>query len=187
ISCKKEGSILLPSLELRTMNVRDLYGHERYQVPDDAVRTYAVCRDCAEAYLRGAGGRLTRKLLSFGLVLAVGLCLTIFSYGREQVFFMTGLAALFCGAAGLITSLRDQRRSAAEEAGLSTEERLTAAAWQVFLKNAPTQMQDGLWKLTYLPVNEKTLSTKPGDLTVLYEIHPSVAKEVMQKIGHPQA
>ena len=189
ISCGKTAELPIRALQLRTMHVRGMEGEEKYQVPDDAVTEYSVCRECAEKELARllSGGTIRKRLLIFGLVLVLGIPLALLFRGRERVFFVTGIAAVFAGAAGLVSTLRDWNEERRRLSALPKEEALYEAAWQVFLAHAPSQMQDGRWKLTYLPVNEKTYATKPGDLMVLYDIQAGVAKEVMTKIGHPQA
>ena len=190
IACGKDAQIVLRTLQLRTMHVRGLTGEDKYQVPDDAVGEYGVCRECAEKWLREggtAGGRAVRKYILFGILFCAGIVLSVVFRGSGHVLMMPAAAAVFAGAAGLVSAFRGSAEEKKRIGAMPLEEALREAAFQVFLEKAPKEMEEGQWKLTYIPVNEKTLSTKPGDLTVIYDIQPAVAKEVMLKIGHPQA
>lgn len=190
IACGKEAKIMVRTLQLRTMHVRGLTGEDKYQVPDDAVRDYGVCEECAGKWLREsgtAGGRAVRRYVLFGVLFCAGAGLLLAFHGSGYVLMMPAAAAVFAGAAGLVSAFRESAAEKNRINAMTEEEALREAAFHVFLEKAPREMEEGQWKLTYIPVNEKTLSTKPGDLTVIYDIQPAVAKEVMLKIGHPNA
>jgi len=192
IACDKESGSELKALQLWTMHVRGLTGEDKYQVPDDSVTSYCVCEDCAKQWLSELGwkGKRTRKkLLTFLLVLIVGAAAAMFFRQIDQVLFLTGLSAVLCGAVGLIATYRKAAAEKKRFQALPSREAMEEAAYQVLIRHAPAKMQTskGDWNVTYVPVTEKTLKTKPGDLMVMYDIQPSVAKEVMLKIGHPDA
>ena len=190
ISCKKEADFTLKALQLRTMHVRGMTGEDKYQVPDDEVREYGVCRECAQKWIAqntNTQGQAWKQYGAFAGILCAGILILLFLRQQDTVFLMLGCAAVFCGGAGLISKVRQEKQKGEHLGALSEEELFQEAAWEVFTHHAPQYMKEKQWKLTYIPVNEKTLNTKPGDLTVIYDIQPGVAKEVMVKIGHPQA
>ena len=59
-------------------------------------------------------------------------------------------------------------------------EALEEAAWDVYLAEAPKK--EGQNDLTYIPVNEKTLARKNGDLMILYRLLPEIAVEAWKRI-----
>ena len=192
IACNKETGTEVKVLQLRTMHVRGLTGEDKYQVPDDAVTSFGVCENCARQWLAQTGWKgqpARRKMLAFSLVLCAGIVIAVVFRGKDQVLLTTGLAAVFCGIAGLCTTYRGSMAEKTRFLAMSEKEAMEEAAYKVLLQHAPAKMksQNGDWNITYLPVTEKTLKTKPGDLMVMYDIQPAVAKEVMQKIGHPEA
>ncbi len=198
IACHKQAQYTIRALQLRTLHVRTMTGEEKYQVPDDSVLEYGVCRECAAKRLKehrtGQSGR--KRIIIFAVIALAGVLLLTGAArigalaGQDQisqVLRMLGLAAVICGIAGFLATARDAGAEKKRLSGMTEEKALEECAWQVFLDHAPKEMGEEKWNLTYIPVNAKTLSTLPGDLMILYDIQPGVAKEVMKKIGHPKA
>ena len=198
IACHKQAQYTIRALQLRTLHVRAMTGEEKYQVPDDKVLEYGVCRECAQKRLKehrtGKSGR--KRTIIFAIIALAGVLLLFGAAqagaltGQDQlvrVLRMVGLAAVLCGGAGFISTAKEAGAERKRLSGMSGEAALEECAWQVFLDSAPKEMGEEKWSLTYIPVNEKTLATLPGDLMILYDLQQGVAKEVMKKIGHPKA
>ena len=188
IACGKEADHELRSLMIETMHLRGLDGDKPLQRLGKKVETTGVCSECAEKYLKaaGAGGkRVMKKYLIFGLILLVG-ALVILAGHTDRVFLTTGIAAVFCGLAGLVTEFLQARTQKKEFDEMSDEKRYEKAAWQVFLQHASKKSEDEYFDRTYMPVNDETRHMIPGDLMVLYKIEPVCVKKMMRMIHNPQ-
>lgn len=190
IRCGKAPAYPVRALEVRTLHVRGLGGEQRVQALGDEKRS-AVCDACARKQLALALDPFRAakpQLLGFGAVFAAGLVLgaAVLLFVREsrQVFLLLALAALACGVLGIADAVKKAKEKAAALRALPEEEALAEAAWDVFLAEAPKK--EGENDLTYIPVNEKTLRRKNGDLMVLYRLLPEIAVEAWKRI-HPEA
>ena len=72
------------------------------------------------------------------------------------------------GASGL--RILPLRRADAEE----------EAAWEAFSNALPKKDEDN--DLTYIPINKKTLAMKNGDLMIMYNLLPEIAKKAWSEI-----
>ena len=165
-------------LEVQTLHVRDFGGEKRVQALG-LFQDYAICRECAAARLAAVKSPRKRLLLSgaaFGAIFLLGAALTAFylrASGPGGAMRLLGFAGLVCGALGVYSSVKSARALRAEYAALPEEEALERAAWECLLEAAPKKHSDS--DLTYIPVNEKTLAMKNGDLMVLYDLLPGIA------------
>ena len=171
------GSVRYPFrvLEVQTLHVRDITGEKRVQALG-LFQEYGICQDCARHKLyaiREASWELWKQLLPFAVIFVLGAVLTMIFWSGEGVLRLLGLAGLVGGALGFAGSLKSSSQRRKEYAALSDEAALARAAWECLIDSAPKK--DGENDLTYIPVNERTLAMKNGDLMIEYELLPEIA------------
>ena len=186
IRCGGSAEYPIRALEVRTLHVRGIAGERRVQALGDEKQS-AVCARCAREQLNlslNPAQAAGKQILSFGLVLVAGLVIEAISFlfirESRQVFILLGLAALVCGGLGIYDALRKAKEKAASLRELPETEALEEAAWDVFAAEAPKK--EDINDLTYIPVNEKTLRRKNGDLMVLYHLLPDIAVAAWNKL-----
>lgn len=162
-------------LEVQTLHVRDITGERRVQALG-LFQEYGICQGCARHRLdaiREPGRELWKQLLPFAVIIVLGAVLTVIFWFGEGVLRLLGLAGLACGVLGLAGGLKSSSQRRKEYAALSDEAALDRAAWECLIDSAPKK--DGENDLTYIPVNERTLAMKNGDLMIEYELLPEIA------------
>ena len=191
VKCGNSGDFRFRALTVRTVHLREMRGERRVQGLGDFTEL-AACRTCAEQRLEASlkpGKELISRLIPFAAIMLVGAALAaLFSFGGEVlasvglgdwandgVLRLFGLAALVCGALGLIGNLRTFAETRSEYAALPREEALERAAWAVASEGAPQKSGDE--DLTYIPVTARTLAMKNGDLMIAFKLLPEIAKE----------
>ena len=185
IRCGAPAGRSVKALEIRTLHVRSLTGERRVQALGDE-KQGAVCDRCARESLDLSTNPLRavkRKLLVFGSVLAFGIlveALTFLFLGGHQVFVLFGIAALLCGVLGIVDAVRGANAKSRALRMLPESEALEEAAWDVFTAEAPKKEKDE--DLTYIPVNEKTMARKNGDLMILYRLLPDIAVQAWNRL-----
>ena len=186
IRCGGPAAYPIRALEVRTLHVRGLGGERRVQALGDETHT-AVCEACARAQLdlgTDPDRAAKKQILPFAIVLAAGLLIEILTFlfvkESRQVFILLGIAALICGALGIYAALHKAKEKDRALRALPETEALEEAAWDVFEAEAPKKEDQN--DLTYIPINEKTLSRKNGDLMILYHLLPEIAAEAWKKI-----
>lgn len=182
LKCGGPGDFPFRVLEVHTLHVRDLDGEKRVQALGE-FREYAVCASCAQARLDRAlrpGGFLGKKLAPFLAVLVFGLAVTAVCWSGETALRLLGAAGVFCGAAGSVSVLQRAGREKRVFASLPPEGALRRAAWESLLEAAPRKAGDN--DLTYIPVNPETLALKNGDLGIVYDLLPAVAKQAWNRL-----
>ncbi len=175
LKCANHAAYTFRVLEVRTLHVRDITGEKRVQALGD-FKDYAVCKNCADAYLekvKNPGAGLFKRCATFVAVLAFGLLLTIAFWPANYALRLMGISAIICGVIGLISSLQDAQRQQKVYANLDDQQAEALAAWEVLLQNTPKKSADA--DLTYIPVDKKTLMAKNGDLMILYDLLPDIA------------
>ncbi len=175
LKCSNMADYCFRVLEVRTLHVRDITGEKRVQALGEFC-DYAVCKSCAAAHLaqvqRPADGTV-RRCAGFGTVLALGLVLTAVFWRSGGALRMMGISAIICGMLGLVSLTQAARKHRQTYAVLDAERAEALAAWEVLLAHAPKKSADT--DLSYIPVNEKTLAAKNGDLMLLYDLLPDIA------------
>ncbi len=185
IRCGGQAAYPIRALEVRTLHVRSMGGERRVQALGDEKES-AVCEACARAQLAlslDPVKAVKPQLFTFGAVAAAGIAIeavTFLFLNRHRIGILLGLAALVCGGLGIYEALRKAKEKAASLRTLPDAEAAEEAAWDVYLAEAPKK--EGQNDLTYIPVNEKTLARKNGDLMILYRLLPEIAVEVWKKI-----
>ena len=186
VRCGGEAVYPVKALEVRTLHVRSIGGEKRVQALGDE-KTGSVCEACAREQLALSLDpiRASRpQLAAFGAVIAAGILIgaaaLLFVKESRQVFLLLGIAALVCGALGVYEALRKAKEKAAALRALPEAEALEESAWDVYIAEAPRK--EDVNDLTYIPVNEKTLRRKNGDLMVLYKLLPEIAVEAWKRL-----
>lgn len=185
IRCGGQAAYPIRALEVRTLHVRSMGGERRVQALGDEKES-AVCEACARAQLAlslDPVKAVKPQLFTFGAVAAAGIAIeavTFLFLNRHRIGILLGLAALVCGGLGIYEALRKAKEKAASLRTLPDAEAAEEAAWDVYLAEAPKK--EGQNDLTYIPVNEKTLARKNGDLMILYRLLPEIAVEAWKKI-----
>ena len=199
VKCGGKGDFRFRALTVRTVHLREMKGERRVQGLGGFTELSA-CRACAQKRLDDAlrpGRALASRLIPFAAIMIVGaLLVALFTFGggllasaglgdwaNDGVLRLFGLAALLCGALGLIGNLRTFADTRSEYAALPDEEALERAAWAVASEGAPQKSGDE--DLTYIPVTARTLAMKNGDLMIVYKLLPEIAKEA-HRLLHEQ-
>lgn len=200
VKCGGQADLTFRALTVRTIHLREMKGERRVQGLGDFI-LLSACRACAQKRLddiRKPGGALAKRLLPFVIIMLVGVVLAgMLTFGGtflaslglntlagDGVLRLFGLAMLLCGGmgvAGTVSSFLDTRK---EYAPLSDEEALLRAAWAVASEGAPKKSGDE--DLTYIPVTERTLAMKNGDLMIEYKLVPEIAREAYGLLHKPE-
>jgi len=172
----KESEYTFDYLEVQTLHIRDLAGEKRVQALGE-MGTGSVCKSCAAKRLGQIENQTfpVKKLAPFIAIFLIGVFLCAFSLGRDRVFIVVGLGAVACGIMGCYSRLKVAKVKRVEYSALSNEDALEAAAWDVLNEALPNK--DGDNDLTYIPITEKTLELKNGDLMIVYDLLPAIAKK----------
>ena len=185
IRCGRPAAYPIQALEVRTLHVRSLSGERRIQALGDETGG-AVCEACARAQLGLSSDPLKSakpQLIRFGAVFVAGIAIeliTFFLLKGHQIGILLGIAALICGVLGIYDALRKAKEKAVSLRALPEKEALEESAWDVYLSEAPKKENEN--DLTYIPVCEKTLARKNGDLMILYHLLPEIAVEAWKKL-----
>lgn len=174
LKCGGEGRAF-QVMEVQTLHIRDLGGEKRVQALG-RFQTYSLCESCARAWLEETlrpWKTLIRRCLPFALILLFGIMVTVLCWNGENYLRLLGFGGLICGVAGLFSSVRAILAKQREYAALAPEEALERAFWDCLLDAAPKK--DGDNDLTYIPITDKTLSMKNGDLMIAYDLLPEIA------------
>ena len=186
IRCGNPAAYPVRALEVRTLHVRSVGGERRVQALGGEKES-GVCEKCAREQLALSLNPVRaakKEMIRFGIVFAAGILAAaatlLFVRESRQVFLLVALAALVCGALGIYEALKKAKEKAASLAALPETEALEEAAWDVFTAEAPKK--EDVNDLTWIPVNEKTLARKNGDLMILYKLLPEIAVEAWKKL-----
>ena len=172
-------------LPVRTLHIRDLGGERRVQTLDP-FEDHVICEDCARKMLARSRSPLqtARPMLKrFGSIFLIGagiLAADLLLLQGDRVFLLLGLCALGCGVLGCGSALKDSRERSRTLGRMKEEDALAEAAWEAFLEAAPKKSGDE--DITWIPVNERTLARKNGDLMILYDLLPEIAVEAWKRI-----
>ena len=177
IICKsKESEYTFDYLEVQTLHIRDLGGEKRVQALGE-MGSVSVCKACVAKRLGEIENQIfpVKRLAPFIGIFLMGVFLCAFGLGRDTVFLLMGAAAVACGIMGCYARLKVAKVKRREYSALSNEDTLEAAAWDVLNESLPKK--DGDNDLTYIPITEKTLEPKNGDLMIVYDLLPAIAKK----------
>ena len=162
-------------LEVQTLKIRDMGGEKKVQALG-RFQDYEVCRSCAEEQVEknlSFSKTVLPSCIRFGLILLLGVIVSILAKEAATPIRLFGLAAFVCGLFGIYEAIRNGRKHRLDFQTMTIEEALEEAAWELLLANAPKKSEDS--DLSYIPVNKKTLSMKNGDLMIAYDLLPEIA------------
>ncbi len=183
IKCGKEhNDYHFRVLQVQTFHVRDFGKNSKIQALGD-FEEYSVCAGCAEEKYGATvnvEAAVKKLCLIWGAVIALGLVLTLAFWNGEGVLRLAGLGTLIGGGLVLLGQLQTATRAKRELLSLSREEGLYNCAWQCLVEEAPKK--NDVNDITYIPVDEKTLARKNGDLMILYDLVPAIAVEAHKRI-----
>ena len=182
LKCGKNADFDFRSLEVQTLHVRDLKGESRVQALG-LFREDGVCRACAERRLSEIEHPLSvllKRLLPFVLVAVFGVLVIIFLRSVGRAVLMMGLAGILCGAIGIVSVCHDALRLKKEYAALNRDDALARAAWSLTVSLLPKK--DGDNDMTYIPLDDRTMKMKNGDLMIEYDLLPAIAKKAWEMI-----
>ena len=169
-------------LQVQPLHVRDFGKNSRIQALGD-FEEYDVCAACAEEKYAAAldAGKAIRKTATlWGVVMAVGLVLAAAFWHGESVLRLAGLGLLVGGGLCLIGGLQSATARKREFSAMSREDALYRSAWECMIDGAPNK--NDVNDITYIPVDEKTLARKNGDLMILYDLVPEIAVQAHKRI-----
>lgn len=172
-------------LTVRTLAVRDLDRHKKVQSLGDFA-DFAVCEECAAKRLAkdlSPVRAASRSLMGFGIVLVLGIALLLVDFlvlNRQLVFLMLGAFAVICGVLGLVSKWKDASERSEELRKMGEKEALYEEAWEELKTHAPKKDKD--IDLTYIPVDQKTMQRKNGDLMILYDLLPEIALQAYDRV-----
>ncbi len=169
-------------LQVQTLYVRDFGKDKRIQALG-GFEEYDVCGACAEEKYAAAldAAKAIRKVLTlWGIVMALGLGLTIVFWNGEGVLRLAGLGALIGGGLCLFGGLQNATARKRQISALSPEDALAQCAWECMIDGAPKK--NDINDITYIPVDEKTLARKNGDLMILYDLVPEIAIQAHKRL-----
>ena len=170
-------------LQVQTLHVRDFGKNSKIQALGD-FEEYDVCAACAQEKYDSTVqvSAAVKKLCAlWGTVMAVGLAVALVaSRSGDGVLRLAGLGALIGGGLILLGQLQNATKARKELLALNREEALYRCAWECMVDGAPKK--NDVNDITYIPVDEKTLSRKNGDLMILYDLVPAIAVEAHKRI-----
>ena len=173
-------------LQVQTLHIRDFGKNSRVQTLGD-FKEYDVCASCAETkyqYFLNDRAAMRKSILLYGGLMVIGLILAIAFWNGEGVFRLAGLGMLVGGGLCLFNGLQLAARKKQELLVMPKEKALYRCAWECMVDGAPKK--NDINDITYIPVDEETLSRKNGDLMLLYDLLPEIAVEAHKRI-HGQA
>lgn len=175
LKCGKPAEHQFRVLEVQTLHIRDLTGERRVQALGK-FQNYGVCSACTQEYREKSADfrrSVLPKLAGFLAVLLFGAVMCCLFWRQDGALRLAGLAAVFCGlvgSVGVVMEFRSRWKAWKKESPEAGEKK---AAWELLLTCAPRKSEDS--DLTYIPVTERTLAMKNGDLMVAYDLLPQVA------------
>ena len=169
-------------LQVQTLHVRDFGKNSRIQALGD-FEEYDVCAACAEAKyasILDVGAAVKKLMAIWGIVMALGLVLTLCYWNGDGVLRLAGLGLLVGGGLCLFGNLQSATAKKREFSVLSREEGLRRSAWECMIEGAPNKYDVN--DITYIPVDETTLARKNGDLMILYDLVPEIAIQAHKRL-----
>ena len=169
-------------LQVQTLHVRDIGKTSRVQALGD-FEEYGVCDTCRQekynAIVNNAA-QVRMTWLIYGSLVLLGVALAYLNWNVNSVLQFTGLGLLFGGGLTLMGKLKTVNAKKIQLLMLSEEEAVEHCAWECLVDGAPKK--NDINDITYIPVTEKTLERKNGDLMILYDLLPEIAIEAHKRI-----
>ena len=167
---------------VQTFHIRDLSGEKRVQALGER-DSGCLCEACMQKRLKdnlNPTKLLFKRLTLFFVLFAIGLGVAIFFFKKDTTLFMFGLAAIACSLMVGYSRIRSVTRRKKEFKAYTQKDAEEEAAWEAFSNALPKKDEDN--DLTYIPINKKTLAMKNGDLMIMYNLLPEIAKKAWSEI-----
>lgn len=181
-NCQKEADFRYRVLEVQTLNVRSLKGHNRVQAIGK-FQDYGICRSCAERKLREtlefSGEK--RKHCIFSIIIIILGLLIILNKGSEDIVGFTGIFFILGGVLIEYGTVSEWLKLRKELNALTPENRIERAAWLELLDTAPKKSIDS--DISYIPVREETVKMKKGDFMVMYDLIPEIVEKAWSLVN----
>ena len=181
-NCQKEADFRYRVLEVQTLNVRSLKGHNRVQALGK-FQDYGICRSCAERKLREtlefSGEK--RKHCIFSIIIIILGLLIILNKGSEDIVGFTGIFFILGGVLIEYGTVSEWLKLRKELNALTPENRIERAAWLELLDTAPKKSIDS--DISYIPVREETVKMKKGDFMVMYDLIPEIVEKAWSLVN----
>ena len=181
-NCQKEADFRYRVLEVQTLNVRSLKGHNRVQALGK-FQDYGICRSCAERKLREtlefSGEK--RKHCIFSIIIIILGILIILNKGSEDIVGFTGIFFIMGGILIEYGTVSEWLKLRKELNALTPEKRIERAAWMELLDVAPKKSIDS--DISYIPVREETVKMKKGDFMVMYDLIPEIVEKAWSLVN----
>ena len=181
-NCQKEADFRYRVLEVQTLNVRSLKGHNKVQALGK-FQDYGICRSCAERKLREtlefSGEK--RKHCIFSIIIIILGLLIIMNKGSEDIVGFTGIFFILGGILIEYGTVSEWLKLRKELNALTPENRIERAAWLELLDTAPKKSIDS--DISYIPVREETVKMKKGDFMVMYDLIPEIVEKAWSLVN----
>lgn len=180
--CSKKGTIDFRILSIRTLKIRDLDKEKRVQAIGD-FSDHAICNECAEEKLNSLlhpAKLLLPKIFLYAIILLAGLLLLSVFISRDHVLAIFAASAILCGSLGIIYTIKENLQKANMYKSMEPQTAKEKAAWELLLETLPKKEGDN--DLNYIPINTESLNLKNGNLMILYDLLPAIAKEAHELI-----
>jgi hypothetical protein len=179
---KQDAEYSFRMLEVQTLHVRDFSRDNRVQALG-LFQDGSVCRRCAIDELDKIfhpRKTLIKKLLPFTGVLIFGILVLIFTWGIASAFTVLGIAGILCGILGIGSGINTVYKKKKEYSAMDYDAAERQAAWECMLSVLPKKIGDN--DMTYIPIDEKTMKMKNGDLMIVYDLLPDIAVKAWKMI-----
>ena len=169
-------------LQVQTLHVRDFGRNSRIQALGD-FEEYDVCATCAEEKYNATMDitkTMGKTMIIWSLIMVLGAILAIAFWRGEGVLRLAGLGGLVGGGLYLFGAMQAANRRKGKLILMEKEDALYQCAWECMIEGAPKK--NDINDITYIPVDEKTLERKNGDLMILYDLVPEIAVEAHKRL-----
>lgn len=183
VKCGREhGHYHFRVLQVQTLHVRDFGKNSRIQALGD-FEEFSICAVCAEEkyeQYQDSAAAIRNITSLYGMVMLVGIILSVLFWHSSGALRMGSLGLTAGSGLCLVGKLQEYLTKQKRIARLDAGEARYSCAWDCLLESAPKKQDVN--DITYIPVDEKTLALKNGDLMVLYELLPEIAVEAHKRI-----
>lgn len=183
MNCGQKSLYQFCALEVHTLPVRDFNGEKKVQALG-AFKNFGMCSACAQKRLESILNpipSLAQHCVPGILIFILGIVMIFLFWNKDTLpLKIFGAAAIFCGITVFFSRIQKVVKQKKEFVSLPKAESLENAAWLCVLEKAPKKCNEN--DVTYIPVNEKTLQRKNGDLMILYNLLPQIAVQAYERI-----
>lgn len=169
-------------LQIQTLHVRDFGKNSRIQALGD-FEEFGICSACAEEkyeQYQDVGTAIRNTVSLYGMVILVGIILSVLFWHGSGALRMGSLGLAVGSGLCLVGKLHEYLAKQKRIDQLDAGEARYSCAWDCLVEAVPKKHDVN--DITYIPVDEKTLALKNGDLMILYDLLPEIAVEAHKLI-----